>query len=289
MTTPDFRSAADILYDRGWLTIPLVPDANGYPKKPITNNWTELSRTRETLDGLPWERAQGLGIVLGTRSSNLAVVDIDDASLADVVLELMPTRGVRTIRKRAHLYVIETFPSSSTVVQTTWNGRPIKVELKSNGTQVAAPPTPGYELAGKQPILTVPNVRHFFRELVASIDGLVASDITPESYPRPWREEVEADTRNKTAYVEAHRLREAGVALHLAKDIMQARIERHYESGDLKWEEIERTIESAYRPRIEKKRGVLRIERQTRSQGSGWDLPLRVERQTPWNQGRPTL
>ena len=110
MTTRDFRSAADILYDRGWLTIPLVPDANGYPKPPITNHWTELSRTRETLDGLPWERAQGLGIVLGTRSSNLAVVDIDDASLADVVLELMPTRGVRTIRKRAHLYVIEPFP-----------------------------------------------------------------------------------------------------------------------------------------------------------------------------------
>lgn len=258
MSSSDFYRAAQILFERGWLAIPLALDTNGYPKKPITLNWTQLPATVETLNTLPWHLAKGLGIVLGVKSSKLAVVDIDDTDLANVVLKEMFTRSVRTIRKRAHLYVIETFPSASTVVQTTWRGKPIKVELKTNGTQVAAPPTPGYQLVRAGPILEVPNIRHFFREVVATIDGFTAEEITEESFPKPWRPHVEADTRNKSAYVEAHRLREAGVSLAVAKDIMQARVDVHYDSGDIEQREIDRTVESAYRPK--RKRGPITID-----------------------------
>ena len=83
----DFRRVAVSLLERGWLSIPLTLDANGFAKKPITPNWTGLARTTETIESLPWAQAHGIGIVLGPASSNLAVLDIDDKGLAEACPE----------------------------------------------------------------------------------------------------------------------------------------------------------------------------------------------------------
>src|SRR3972149_5988513 len=67
-----------------------------------------------------------------------------------------------------------------------------------------------------------------------------------ERYPKPWAPFVQAGERDKAAYVEAHRLREAGLALEQAMADMKIRWEKDYEGGEQGWQEIERTIESAY-------------------------------------------
>ena len=70
------------LCEKGILSMPLVNEDQGYPKKPFITGWTELERTKETVENMPWERATGLGIILGRQSSNQAVLDIDDQGLA---------------------------------------------------------------------------------------------------------------------------------------------------------------------------------------------------------------
>ena len=67
------------------------------------------------------------------------------------------------------------------------------------------------------------------------------------NYPQPWQGKVEKGERNKSVYVEAHKLREAGLSYDVALEIMVARLQQHYEDGDMAWREAERTIQSAYR------------------------------------------
>ena len=94
-----FYKAAQAMHaSYGWISQPLMLDGSGKPKRPIVKDWTQL----QSIDGLPWVRAMGLGIVLGPASNNLGVIDVDDNAMADAVFALMvrehvETRMVRTI------------------------------------------------------------------------------------------------------------------------------------------------------------------------------------------------
>jgi len=251
---PDFKAAAREMYMRGWLTIPLVFDPNGFPKKPFTYGWTSLENDWETIGALPWEQAKGLGIVLGKKSHGLAVLDVDDEGLAKAMLDgaggTAGGRSVSTVRNRAHFYVYERAQSASSVITAQWQGQTIKIELKATGTQVAAPPTPGYQLVGRAEVITVPSLDVYLRELTALTDGLTIAQTpagtTNSGYPRPWRTAVPQEERNNSAYIEAHYLRGAGMPLDMALEIMEARFRLHYEQGEMEWREIERTVKSAY-------------------------------------------
>jgi len=251
---PDFLKAALTLLERDWLAMPLTLDGQGFPKRPIVQGWPDLWRDEETIRSLPWSQAKGMGIVLGHPSDGLAVIDIDDVDLAGAALFVLGDesgcRTVRTIRQRCHVYVQQYSEVSESSVRTVkWQGTTIKIELKSDGTQVAAPPTPGYALVGRGRPWLHDSVETAWAALAQMIGrkypGLLEVG-SNERYPKPWAPFVQAGERDKAAYVEAHRLREAGLALEQAMAYMKIRWEKDYEVGEQGWQEIERTIESAY-------------------------------------------
>lgn len=246
--TAKFLSAALTLAERGWLAIPLAKDSQGFPKRPISDNWTHLALSKETIRALPWTTAVGIGIVLGPASGNLAVIDIDHPGLAEVIFPLLDTRSVRTIRGRGHLYVKEYLPSNSTRFTILWEGATVGIELKCAGTQVAAPPTPGYTLVNKSLPMLVNRIEEAWQSLAKQVPSLEIEQTTNghTGYPPPWRQTVPTEERNKSAYVEAHRLREAGMPIALAIKYMSLRWREDYAQGDQEWPEIERTIQSAY-------------------------------------------
>ena len=240
------RDACRSYFDRGWTAMPLQNDDNGFPKKPFVPAWQELAHDWAILSQLPWDSATGLGLVLGRASSNLAVLDIDDEEMADVLFAMAPnTRCVRTIRKRGHMYVLEAQPTPSKRLTVSWRGREVTVELKAQGTQVAASPTPGYTTVSKANPLGVPSLPVLWQGLSKRL-GVTVPVEASASTTRVWREKVPKDNRNNTIYVEAHRLREAGMPLESALGVLQSRWERDYEQGEQTWYEIERTIRSAY-------------------------------------------
>ena len=257
-----FLEAALVYLRRGYLAHPLENDANGFPKKPIVPGWTGLERTEAVIKSLPWDRAKGLGIVLGAASSGLACLDIDDTELPwDLLVALnyearyLP-RTVRTIRQRGHIYVQELDgPSPSTRFPIRWRDREITIELKATGTQVAAPPTPGYTLLttktsqGPMRAFTVASAWEF---LLDCFEDRFPGQITvptgtlTSGYPQPWAPAVHEEQRNNTAYIEAHRLREAGMPLEEALRVMEARFGAAYDKQGIAWPEIARTVRSAY-------------------------------------------
>lgn len=249
-----FRNAANDYYKRGWTPLALGLDSNGFPKRPLALAWTSLPRTQEAIRNQPWNAARGIGIALGAQSSNLGAIDIDHVALAQaVVAELQRsavlTRAVWTIRKRVHLFFIEAAPSNSTAFKCTWHDMQIGIELKANGTQVATVPTPGYELAIDAEPLPVPSLRDAWLSLCRRLSVAEPTERsgTSAGYPSPWQPQVSKGDRNKAIYIEAHKLREAGMPLDMALDIMQGRIEKHYAPGELTWQEVRATVESAYR------------------------------------------
>jgi hypothetical protein len=256
MSSPDFLKAALVLLERGWLAHPLGLDKSGFPKRPLTTGWTSLVRSEETVRSLPWRDARGLGIVLGEQSSGLCVLDIDDESLFNATLVAMGgvncMRWVRTIRKRGHLYFQAVGPpGQSSANQVLWQGRPVQVELKSSGTQVAAPPTPGYTLYTKESPKREFDIKSAYQfwmdcmEDVAPGQLSIPEDSDAVGYPKPWKERV-TTLRNNTAYIESHKLREAGISLEQALYLMKARFDQDYEKGEITWEELDNSIHSAY-------------------------------------------
>lgn len=258
------RQAVVDYYDMGWMVTPLTNDANGFPKRPIAQDWPNLPRTKETLDALPWAQAKGIGVVLGPVSNNLAAIDVDDVEMGETIYQLFlsrqrETRIVRTIRKRLHVYIYEEIPSPSKAFSVPWQGRAVQIELKAQGTQVAAPPTPGYELLMNAPPMRCPNLLAAWTSLALHLNIKrpdyikgVNPDAKIGNYPRPWNPNVPPGQRNKAAYVEAHRLREARIPLEQALELMRIRIQTGYAQGETTWEEMERTIQSAYRQGLQK-------------------------------------
>lgn len=249
-----FLAAARKYRERGIVSMPLTLDGARFPKRPIVDGWPDL--TLDMVEALPWQEARGIGLVLGAASSNLAAIDVDSTSLTDTLLAMFrgasPPYVVRTARNRGHIYVQEPAPSRSTRQQVRWDGMPVTVELKATGTQIAAPPTPGYSCALKgKPIEQAlgaawATIAHF---LLAKQPGRF--ELLPEkagaNYPAAWGQEVRQDFRNNTLYVEAHRLREAGMPYADALETLLLRVERHYQPGQFSANEITRTVQSAYR------------------------------------------
>ena len=198
MSSIDFKAHALRMLQQNILTIPLTLDSQGFPKKPITPGWTQV--TKEQVPHLPWRQARGIGIVLGEKSNNLCALDIDDEGLADTLLGILkgprPPRVIRTARRRCHVYVRTSEGVASRVSTVIWDGRSIKIEQKANGTQVAAPPTPGYKIEiDGQPLLatTLAEAWATIRAgIMAQFPGRL-QEITPEgsaNYPSPWRQRV---------------------------------------------------------------------------------------------------
>ena len=258
------RQAATIMFtERSWLCIPLRKDGNGLAKVPIPRGWTSLEPTLEAVESLPWEQAEGLGIVLGEKSNNLAVLDIDDEHLAQVIMvhcwdsrDVSP-RLVKTARNRLHIYFQELdSPSASSKITLQWGGRPVTVELKANGTQVAAPPIPLYELLNTpQPPMPIGSIADAWEFVVDCIkDSSMARWLelpvdapTGAGYPKPWLENVPEGQRNDAAYIEAQQLREAGMPYDQALRVMASRFTEYYDTQAMSWTEIEKTVQSAYK------------------------------------------
>lgn len=249
-------AAARAYAQRGWVAIPLGLDAGGLPKRPLVQDWPRLDLIQAL--SLDYSHAKGIGIVLGPASKNLAVMDIDDPEMAEAAFALCShTRCVRTIRKRGHIYVIEDTPSRSTVTTVQWHGRQVGVELKGVGSQVAAPPTSGYQVVHDLPPKRVPSIGAAWEGLAERL-GIIMEH-QRAGYPPPWQEHVQDGERNMSAYIEAHRLREAGLPYALALEHLRFRWERHYAKGGQDWSEIERTLVSAYRKGEARGRGAWNI------------------------------
>jgi len=261
MNVVNFRDAAIKYFDRGIMTMPLARDRDGFAKRPIINEWSRIGLDRDVLMSMPWENAMGIGIILGAASGNLAAIDIDSVGLSDTLISMLrghkPPYMVRTARNRSHLYVRERSPSKSRVQTVTWDDVSYSIELKAQGTQIAAPPTPGYMIAIRAEPMEVDSIAIAWSTistfLVDRHPGRihVQRDNDGGNFPTPWQGRVGRESRNKSLYVEAHRLREARVPYHDALEILMIRVERNYETGDFGQVEVERTVRSAYRNGIE--------------------------------------
>ena len=119
--------------------------------------------------------------------------------------------------------------------------------MKGDGTQVAAPPSPGYRMADSAPPMAAPSPQAAWETIRYTLGLMpVADGGGAGNYPAPWSEKVKEGDRNDAIYIETHRLREAGVPLAMALEIMQVRIEKGYE-GTVPWLEVKATIESGYK------------------------------------------
>jgi len=242
--------------------MPLQNDPGGYPKRPIVSAWTSIKRWMPDIDALPWAGAAGLGLVLGPTSSNLAVIDIDSRSLARAVYQIVKSHGqevyaVRTGRRNMHLYITELEPSASSKFPIKWEGEQLYIEFKGRGTQVAAPPSPGYQVI-QDDLLVWQNLASFWELLDHRLRYLYpdvykpggATDHSNSGTPsaQVWAPEVADGNRNDTLYVEAHKLREAGMPHDQALSLLTARVRQHYQANhNISQDEISNTVASAYR------------------------------------------
>lgn len=256
--------AARDYFTRGWTAIPLTNDAEGRPKRPFSDGWQRTPHDWDAIADLPWEQAIGLGLVLGTASSNLAAIDIDDVELAEAVFRLIEASPIEhyfvsTYRKRGHLYLTERIASNSSRFEIDYHDRKVTIELKGNGTQVAAPPTPGYALrASAGPALVHDGMTGAWGAIAGALGLQVASrGYLSSGYPQAWAQQVSEGDRNNTLYVEACRLAEAGMPLFSAVETMQARAQVAF-AGKMPSIEVERTVRSAYRKAHKPMKGWMR-------------------------------
>jgi len=253
----DFRKTAEAYHDRyGWATTPLRLDDNGKPKRPIEQGWTSRPSDLESVLSQQWTNAAGIGIVLGEKSGGIGVLDVDDPSLfmATILMFDEPPMWVRTVSGNGHIYIQQNEPVKSTAMRVQWKGRAVSVELKSTGTQVAAPPSPGYAWMAKGKVY--PDMFHSLEDVADLVfTGLRMryedfsfgdSDKPVSGFPKAWKEEVPSGERNESIYIEAHRLREAGMLRDQAIDIMLERVRQGYQTGQISEAEVIRTVKSAY-------------------------------------------
>ena len=251
------RDAAKDLFEQGYVPIPLGLDANGYAKRPLIKGWPLLPHDWAILGSLPWRDAKGVGLVLG---NGLAVIDVDDEDLAAAMFAYLLRRHalprfVWTVRKHCHIYVREAESTPSRFFRYQWQGRTVGIEFKSTGNQVASPPTEGYMLAsdrdgnseamGPGEPFFCKTIDQAAAPLFAAMGMVLLDEERGGGYPKPWAETVPEGQRNKSIYVEAHQLREAGMGIEAALPVLRARFDNDYEG---EWSsDMEKTIRSAYR------------------------------------------
>lgn len=141
-------AAARAYIERGRSVIPVRAGT----KKPALLSWTPYQERHATEEEIqawwPPGGRNGIAIVTGPISGGLAVLDIDDAALAermasDPVL-MAETLAVRTPSGGLHIYVCEDLESASGPLV------PGVADLKAAGGYVVAPPMPGYFWIGEE-------------------------------------------------------------------------------------------------------------------------------------------
>lgn len=257
-----FREASHEYIQRGWVPLALGLDANGKPKRPISAGWQHT--TLETAPQQPWEQAHGIGILLGSVSGNLSVLDMDNQSFAAAVLSELQSSGVphywvRTGSGNGHLYLIEESPSQPKMMRLEWGGASFSLELRAHGQQVAAPPSSGYELVSTE-IMTVPSIEAAWQSIARrmGIGVTVGKRVARSGYPSAWQRAVTEGERNNALFVESCKLCEAGMPLDSAISTMIARVAEAYD-GEMTEREVIQTVRSAYRKATPKRRGGVPI------------------------------
>lgn len=252
----EFKAAADYYAGAfGWATHPLRLDDNGFPKVAIAPGWQNL--TPADRDSLPWDRAKGIGIIGGSNSGNLAFIDVDDNELAaDIAAFLIRHHRplmAWTARRRIHIYVQEPEPSSYKKITFVYKGHDATVEFRAQGSYVAASPSPGYTWMNPDWEPLYGSLQQCWEQLVREMPitthetaRIGSQGATGASYPSPWQARVADGQRNQSIYVEAHRLREAGMPVDEAIGILRVRFEKSYEKSGIGWGGLERSIRSAY-------------------------------------------
>ena len=140
--------AAAAYDERGITVVPLGLDEDGLPKRPLDETYPRFRPADNSRHD--WSEAKGLGLVLGKPSGGLAVIDVDDLGLAEylqrqLLKEPKPPLMSTTARGKLHVFVQEERPSGSCDLEVHYSDRLALVQLLAAVSQVAAPPTPGYE------------------------------------------------------------------------------------------------------------------------------------------------
>lgn len=188
------RAAEFLAYAAGYanrrITVcPLGQDDDGIAKVPLSDFYPRFHPEDNTLHD--WSRADGLGIVLGKPSGNLAVIDVDDVGLSENLLRLFRDEPnaplmVRTARDRLHIYVIEPTPSRPTDLEVHYSGRRCLVQLLAAACQAAAPPSPGYRWLDAKAEPFYGNIAAVWRQIALNY-GLPYQDAKPWSFLRRER------------------------------------------------------------------------------------------------------
>ena len=258
--------------DMGWVPIALGADTEGRPKKPLAEKWETLTVNDPRVRQQGWKNAIGIGVACGPQSNNLAVIDIDDQSLAlEVFFKLQRSkqdfRWVWSIRKRGHLYLYEREPSKVGETRRNytcmWQGKEVKVEVRTEGAQVAAPGTPGYILARDVPPQTVQDATSAFSAICLAVGMEPKDGDSGRDYPEPWQDMVGEGYRNDALFIEACKLASVRMQEDRAVELLTANIGSHY-SGHISPIEIKRTVRSAYRRAWPKIAGPAENERYRR-------------------------
>jgi hypothetical protein len=192
------RNAAKLAAAAGVVPVALGLDAKGKPKRPIVGAWQEL--TLDTWERQPWDRALGIGNVLGPASGNRGVIDIDDLSLSDAAFALFlrkhtDARLVRSGSGCLHIHVVEerATPRKRKVIGM-FQGRKVTLDLLVQGALAVVPPTPGYSLTGykdrlgSQP-MRVPSIGQAWASLARHLG---VQEITPPRSAGGQREPIPA-------------------------------------------------------------------------------------------------
>lgn len=222
---------------------------DGFAKYPKMKGWQELTLQHPMLRKQGWPEAEGIGLLLGPVSKNLAVLDIDDqefasAVFAKLVFSKKDFRWVHTAKNRGHLYIYERTPTEhKEVKKVRWEGREFSVELRCKGGLATIPPTPGYTLARDVPPQTFDSIAQVWAGIALAFG---VEDLTPDYSHDAWLTEVPEGMRNETFFTEARKLAQTRMPIEMAMRHMMIRWEESY-SGRMDQKQAKDTVTSAYR------------------------------------------
>ncbi|MBI3616533.1 MAG: bifunctional DNA primase/polymerase [Candidatus Omnitrophica bacterium] len=192
------------------------------PGKHPRIEWTEFQRRRPTEAEVRQWRKQwpnsNIGVVCGSVSGGLAVLDIDEPALAGRVIEEgLSTRLERTPRGGAHIFLLET--------QTTSASGPLVkgvADLKGEGGLVVVAPSQGYELIQDGIPLSVPDARRWALDALA-VWGVKVDEKTVErpAYKALGEGPIPEGSRNNVLTSSAGSLRRAGLDPTTIEAILQ--------------------------------------------------------------------
>lgn len=233
-----------------------------FAKYPKMKGWRELTLGHPMLRKQGWPNAEGIGVVLGPVSKNLAVLDIDDVEFSSAVFARLmrgkqPFRFVHTASNRGHLHIYERIPTEHKVTKRVkWEGKEFSVELRCQGGLATIPPTPGYTLARDVEPQTFDNIAAVWAGIALAFG---VQDLTPTYSHDAWAEQVNDGDRNETLFTEARYIAQSGMPIRLGMEHMRIRWEAAY-AGQFDEKEFRDTVTSAYNY-VRRKRAIANNER----------------------------